>query len=440
MEWNLSFVLLKWEWKQIKKRDGMESMPRAAQENLWFSIMRGLRAALIERKDTPRGQPNSNWLLGSQLHPQSMELVLLPPWLAAGGWRPWCGLHGSSAAVRFLFLSINSTLFHWLKKRGPLSASATAPFHSFSQLFSLFSLWLTGCARLLCWLVAVRLLPPLTHQQTQLNNSRRKKRPAHALRAKKEKTNWAAVPHSSLLHSSTNHKSKIYDLMKNEWRSIKYCYNIFLIPSINQWKSMIAEWNKKESYFSFLLNEGRIDLNWLPAALGVPPSFHLSSLFASPHPSPREDKWEEERKANSSFHSIDWIPFAFSSLLPSMKESVGVVCVCGRSLSLCGALAGGPAHNPQRKRPTTHHSASPPQEQQPNQSHSIKNKSFVFYWWIDGWTVPLGAMAAAKQIHLFFPLGREEKNEFCCCWWPAVQPSSSIIKQINFTLLNCFIV
>lgn len=122
--------------------------------------------------------------------------------------------------------------------------------------------------------------------------------------------------------------------------------------------------------------------------------------------------------------------------LAKREEWVGA----GRSSSLWASCLGlRPANNPQRKQAIGQLSLSP-QEQQPNQSHSIKNKSFVFYWWIDGWTVPLGAMAAAKQIHLFFPLGREEKNEFCCCWWPAVQPSSSIIKQINFTLLNCFIV
>ena len=43
---------------------------------------------------------------------------------------------------------------------------------------------------------------------------------------------------------------------------------------------MIAEWNKKESYFSFLLNEGRIDwIDWVAAP--APQLFILSSsLFA----------------------------------------------------------------------------------------------------------------------------------------------------------------
>ena len=98
-----------------------------------------------------------------------------------------------------------------------------------------------------------------------------------------------------------------------------------------------------------------------------------------------------------------------------------VLCVCFIERS----YGWPPAHNPliHQAKQTKLPSHCPPQEQQ-----------------LASWTVPLGAMAAAKQIHLFFPLGREEKNEFCCCWWPAVQPSSSIIKQINFTLLNCFIV
>ena len=134
---------------------------------------------------------------------------------------------------------------------------------------------------------------------------------------------------------------------------------------------------------------------------------------------------------------------SISSTKKEMKRHSVWVCLSSLVFSLGSLPCGSARHNrPASRREDQTQTPFPlsPQEQQPNQSHSIKNKSFVFYWWIDGWTVPLGAMAAAKQIHLFFPLGREEKNEFCCCWWPAVQPSSSIIKQINFTLLNCFIV
>ena len=51
-----------------------------------------------------------------QFHPQKKFhfhfFCWIPFQLAAGRWAPWGGLHGSSAAVRFLFLSINSTLFH----------------------------------------------------------------------------------------------------------------------------------------------------------------------------------------------------------------------------------------------------------------------------------------------------------------------------------------
>ena len=147
---------------------------------------------------------------------------------------------------------------------------------------------------------------------------------------------------------------------------------------------------------------------------------------------------KEEKTNNSSW--VDWlIPFSCLLLhcfIP-FDLFVGVCLSCAEHWAVPAPLTHTRQTN-QIKWNFTNTAA--PQEQQPNQSHSIKNKSFVFYWWIDGWTVPLGAMAAAKQIHLFFPLGREEKNEFCCCWWPAVQPSSSIIKQINFTLLNCFIV
>jgi len=76
-------------------------------------------------------------------------------------------------------------------------------------------------------------------------------------------------------------------------------------------------------------------------------------------------------------------------------------------------MAGAPALNPHKKKIKFNYSFhSAPQEQQPNQSHSIKNKSFVFYWWIDGWTVPLGAKAAANQSKPSLPLGRERWDCF----------------------------
>ena len=63
----------------------------------------------------------------------------------------------------------------------------------------------------------------------------------------------------------------------------------------------------------------------------------------------------------------------------------------------------------------------------------IKNQRFLN----NGWARCPSFLFISQSI---FPLGRED-------WWKwkkwmgrAVQPSSSIIKQINFTLLNCFIV
>ena len=65
---------------------------------------------------------------------------------------------------------------------------------------------------------------------------------------------------------------------------------------------------------------------------------------------------------------------------------------------------------------------------------SLKNKKFFIF------RCRPQRLQSQSLFQSIFPLGRED-------WWKwkkwmgrAVQPSSSIIKQINFTLLNCFIV
>ena len=72
--------------------------------------------------------------------------------------------------------------------------SLVVPFHSFHSQTNLNCFLSFDGADRLCSspLLAgcLRLAAAYNPQQTQLNNSRRKKRLAHALRAKKEKTNW----------------------------------------------------------------------------------------------------------------------------------------------------------------------------------------------------------------------------------------------------------
>ena len=186
-----------------------------------------------------------------------------------------------------------------------------------------------------------------------------------------------------------------------------------------------------------LKNEIEFEFDWMEQQrLGVPPSFHLSSLFASPHPSPREDKWEEERKANQSLLHFS----QFASFLQQMEkwERVGLH---GAARFFCGWLpCGCAAHNPPQNKLIQPHFTHLSARTAANQSNQSNKNKIILFFFVDDWLLDcsLGAAKKSKDNLIELPILKEQ-FKLNLSFYFSCSHQSVHLPQIQIKLTHCFV-